>query len=103
MARPQIELDAELVRELCRAQLTNDEIAVCCKCSPDTLTRRFAEQLKEWKSEGVSSVRRELFKTATDNRASGKTAAMIFFLKNYGGMSDNVNVNQKVTVSHEDG
>lgn len=87
MARPKIELDESLVQELAKAQLTDKEIAQICKCSVDTLTRRFADSLKEWKLEGVGSVRRKLFTTAM-GESKGSTTAMIFFLKNYGGMAD---------------
>lgn len=87
MARPKLELDEVLVADLARAQLTDKEIAQICKCSVDTLTRRFADSLKEWKLEGVGSVRRKLFTTAL-GESKGSTTAMIFFLKNYGGMAD---------------
>src|SRR5579859_2228035 len=91
MARPQIELDAELVKSFCQAQLTTAEIAVICKCSKDTIERRFAATLKEWKDEGVGSVRRRLFQSALGQiEGASQTTAMIFFLKNYGGMSDKV-------------
>lgn len=88
MGRPQIELDPVLVQSLANAQLTNVEIAEICNCEEKTLTRRFGESLKRWKDEGVGSVRRKLFTRAMDDKYPGATTAMIFFLKNYGGMAD---------------
>lgn len=87
MARPRKRLNAELVMQLAQAQLTTAEIATICKCSKDTIERRFAARLKAWKDEGVGSVRRELFLTAMST-SKGKVPAMIFYLKNYGGMAD---------------
>lgn len=87
MARPKKELDPKLIEELASAQLTNVEIARICGCEEKTITRRFGERLKRWKEQGVGSVRRELYATAMGN-SKGKVTAMIFFLKNYGGMAD---------------
>jgi hypothetical protein len=87
MARPTIEIDEDLVHQLANAQLTTAEIAKICGVSKDTIERRFAATLKEWKDEGVGSIRRELYITALGS-SKGKVSAMIFFLKNYGGMTD---------------
>lgn len=87
MARPRKKLNTKLVRQLAQAQLTTPEIATICGCSADTIERRFAGSLKAWKDEGVGSVRRELFITAM-GKSKGKVSSMIFYLKNYGGMSD---------------
>jgi hypothetical protein len=89
MARPTIKIDEALVRELANAQLTTPEIARICDCSEDTIERRFAGLLKEWKDEGVGSVRRRLYMSALGKvEGANQTTAMIFFLKNYGGMTD---------------
>ena len=53
----------------------------------DTLQRRYAEVIKIWRGQGPMSVRRELYTTAIGS-SKGKVPAMIFFLKNYGGMAD---------------
>ena len=87
MARPRKYINRKLVKELAQAQLTNAEIARICKVSPDTIERRYAVAIKEWRRIGVGSVRRELFTTAMGT-SKGKVTAAIFFLKNYGGMSD---------------
>lgn len=100
MARPQKKLSTKLVEQLAKAQLTNVEIAQICHCSEDTLVRRYAERLKAWKSQGVGSVRRELFRTAM-GKSRMKASAMIFFLKNYGDMRDVVAAKVSGTVTHE--
>jgi AraC-like DNA-binding protein len=90
--RPRKRVSARVVEQLAKAQLTNEEIARICNCSVDTLTRRFAERLKAWKSVGVGSARRELYRVGMSRDGAGKTSALIFFLKNYGNMRDNVAV-----------
>lgn len=87
MARPRKYIDRKLMKELALAQLTNAEIARILKVSPDTIERRYAVAIKEWRRIGTGSVRRELFVTAM-GQSKGKVTACIFFLKNYGGMSD---------------
>lgn len=90
MARPRRYVDRKLLKELCMAQLTNDEIARCLRVSWDTLERRYAEAIKAWRVAGPGSVRRKLYTTATGpDDAPGRMTAMIFYLKNYGGMADN--------------
>ena len=86
--RPRLKIDGNLVAELAQAQLTDREIARICKCSVDTLTRHFADTIKENKLEGVGSMRRKLFVTGM-GEGKGAITAMIFYLKNYGGMADN--------------
>lgn len=102
MARKRKWIDRKLLKELCLAQLTDEELARCLKVSPDTLTRRYAESIKAWKKQGVASMRRRLFTTAMQDvpilnkegdvigtqPKSGATTAMIFFLKNFGDMAD---------------
>lgn len=82
IGRPRKRLSARVIEQLARAQLTNEEIARICNCSADTLTRRFAERLKAWKSVGVGSARRELYRQGMSRSGAGKTSALIFFLKN---------------------
>lgn len=87
MARRRKWLDRKLMKQLAQAQLTNEEIAVCLKVSADTLERRYAGAIKEWKRQGVGSVRRKLFILAMSDEKNAATG-MIFFLKNYAGMAD---------------
>lgn len=80
-------VNRHILKELCQAQLSNDEISRVLRVSWDTLDRRYAEAIKAWRTLGPASVRRELFLTAMGD-SKGKLGAMIFYLKNYGGMAD---------------
>lgn len=92
MARPQVEIDAKVFKNLCAIFCTLDEIAGVFDCSPDTVERwckrelkmSFAEAYKKESGRGKSSLRRAQFKLAE------KSAAMAIFLgKNYLGQTDN--------------
>lgn len=92
MARPQVEIDAKVFKNLCAIFCTLDEIAGVFDCSPDTIERwckrefkmSFAEVYKKESGRGKSSLRRAQFKLAE------KSAAMAIFLgKNYLGQTDN--------------
>lgn len=95
MARPQVEIDAKVFKNLCAIFCTLDEIAGVFDCSPDTIERwckrefkmSFAEVYKKESGRGKSSLRRAQFKLAE------KSAAMAIFLgKNYLGQTDNPQV-----------
>lgn len=94
MARRRKYINRITLKALAQAQFSNDEISTALRVSWDTLARRYAEPIKKWRQEGVASVRRELFMTAMGD-SKGKVPCMIFFLKNYGGMSDKVDVQEK--------
>ena len=93
-------IDRKLLKELCQAQCSNEEIAGALRVSWDTLQRRYAEVIKVWRGAGVMSARRRLFDLGMREDSvfnkQGKeigtrptsVSALIFFLKNYGGMSD---------------
>jgi len=89
--RPRKKIDSELVERLAEAQLTTAEIASICKCSPDTIERRFSEVLRRGRAVGTGSVKRELYVTALGS-SKAKAAAMIFFLKAHAGLSDRFTV-----------
>jgi hypothetical protein len=89
--RPRKPIDLQLVETLSEAQLTVVEISHVVGVSTDTLERRCMEVLKRGRSKGVAHVRRELYACAIGNGRS-KAACVIFFLKNYGGCSDNVTI-----------
>lgn len=59
MARPKLVLDEETVYDLASIHCTDEEIACMLKCSVDTLTRGFAEVLKEGRSVGKKCIRRK--------------------------------------------
>lgn len=94
MPRKRKWIDRKAMKELAMCQLTNEEMARILKVSPDTLERRYAGALKEWKKQGVGSMRRRLYETAMGN-SKGAITAMIFFLKNFGGMADQVQTNER--------
>ena len=103
MSRPRKYVNRHILKELCQAQLSNDEISRVLRVSWDTLERRYAEAIKAWRMLGPASVRRELYLTAMGT-SKGKLGAMIFYLKNYGGMADKASIpledGFKVTVEH---
>jgi hypothetical protein len=93
-------IDRNLLKDMCLAQCSNEEIANALRTSWDTLQRRYAEAIKVWRAEGPMSARRRLFTLGMrddpvfnkDGVAIGYKPAsvpsLIFYLKNYGGMAD---------------
>lgn len=93
-------IDRKLLKELCLAQCTNDEIAGALRVSWDTLQRRYAEPIRIWRGAGPMSARRRLYNLGMSDEpiVSKKgevvgykptsVTSLIFYLKNYGGMSD---------------
>lgn len=65
VARPQLQIDPDLVKRLASIMCTMDEIAATVGCSVDTLERRFAEVIKTGQMEGRMSLRRAQFQSAT--------------------------------------
>jgi len=86
MARPKIVIDENLVYDLAKIHCTMEEIAAMCKCSVDTLERRFADIIKKGKEEGKQSLRRKMFEKANE----GNTTMMIWLSKQHLGMSDKI-------------
>lgn len=64
MARPLKIIDPHQVRSLAAIGCTDQEIAVALNTSPDTLTRRFREQLNNGREECKTSLRRMQWKAA---------------------------------------
>lgn len=79
-------INSELVISLARIHCTMAEIAAVCKCSEDTLHRRFAGVIKLAKEEGKSSFRRSMYLTAV-----GRKEKKIVYLK------------EKIKKKHPDG
>lgn len=84
MARPRMKLDKKLILSLAQAGCTDEEIAVHLECSPDTLTRRFADILKRGRSHLRMSLRRAQVKKALD----GDNTMMIWLGKILLGQKD---------------
>lgn len=78
----------KLIENLGRIMCTEEEIAQCLNCSPETLMNGnnrelFKEALKKGQSQGKMSLRRNLYKLSET-----KPAVAIFLAKNYLGMTD---------------
>jgi AraC-like DNA-binding protein len=58
------EVDEDLVRQLAALHCSQEEIARACRCSVDTLTRRFAEALSDGAAECRTSLKRMMFASA---------------------------------------
>jgi len=59
-------LTEERILDLARIQCTMTEIAACCKCSVDTLEKRFTDVIKRGYEEGKESLRRAQVKKAME-------------------------------------
>ncbi len=89
MARPRTNIDLVELEKLYGLQCTDREVAAYLGISSRTLERRkaekkFAETIDRAKAKGQVSVRRHLFRLATN----GNVAAAIFLAKNVLGYRD---------------
>lgn len=57
MPRPKAKIDVERIKALAQMQASNEEIARTCGIDRRTLERHYARELKEWKSEGLETIR----------------------------------------------
>jgi len=103
MAAKKIQIDWEIVDELCKIQCTGEEIADVLGCSYDTLERRCkevhktacADYIKKKAAGGKSSLRRMQYKAA-----EGGNATMLIWLgKQYLGQSDKVESKSDVNLT----
>lgn len=105
VGRPQIEIPKKQFENLCALFCTLEEIATVLDCSSDTVERwckreygeNFAEVFKKKSALGKTSLRRNAFKLAQTN-----TAMCIFLLKNYLGLKDTVEYEDKEAISRLD-
>ena len=96
MGRTVIEIDFDILEELCSIQCTNEEIVSVLKVSIDTVRRRvkenfgitFAVYYKQFSSKGLISLRRTQFHQAEDN-----VSMSIHLGKQYLGQSDKKDIN----------
>lgn len=82
--RPPIEIDLGQLETLAKIQCTYEEIAAVLRISPDTLSRNYAERIKEFRSAGKGSLRKAQWKAAL----GGNVTMQIWLGKNELGQSD---------------
>lgn len=93
MGRPKAKVDEVLVEELAGFGCTKTEIAAACKCSVDTLDRRFADKM----AKGFEIGKKRLRKSMWNSALSGNVVAQIFLCKNVLGMADKIESKAEVT------
>jgi predicted transcriptional regulator len=64
--RPKIEIDVEILRNLCEIQCTVKEIAYVLGVSVDTLNRNYSEAIQAGKSQGKIALRRAQWRNALE-------------------------------------
>ena len=89
MPRPKSKIDLDELEKLCAMQCTDEDIAAFLGVSTRTIERRrkmpsFREAMERGKAKGRVSVRRNLFRLATN----GNLGANIFLAKNLLGYKD---------------
>ena len=89
MARPKAKIDLVELEKLCAMQCTDEEIAAFFGVSTKTVERRrkvprFSDVMEQARAKGRVSVRRNLFRLASN----GNVAAAIFLAKNLLGYRD---------------
>jgi hypothetical protein len=87
VGRPKKELDVEQIRELAMIQCTDGEIAAVMRVSVDTITRNYAEMIKEGREHGKSSLRRAQYKLAL----TGNAQMLIWLGRFYLGQKEEIN------------
>jgi len=95
MGRPKSKVDREQVIELASFSLTNSEIAQALKTSPDTLERRFHNDLIKGREKAKASIRRKQFEIAT----AGNVTMLIWLGKQLLGQKDQVGITGEVGVT----
>jgi hypothetical protein len=89
LARPKAKIDLVELEKLCAMQCTDEEIAAFFGVSTKTVERRrkvqrFSDVMEQARAKGRVSVRRNLFRLASN----GNVAAAIFLAKNLLGYRD---------------
>ena len=89
MPRPKAKIDLAELEKLCAMQCTDEEIAAFFGVSTKTIERRrkvprFSDVMEQARAKGRVSVRRNLFRLASN----GNVAAAIFLAKNLLGYRD---------------
>lgn len=104
MARPKKKIDKEQVCKLAAINCSYAEIAAVVGCNESTLTRRFAQVIKEGREQGKTSLKRAMWKNAIQKE---NITMQIWLSKQLLGYTDKVeekietNVKQNVTYEIE--
>lgn len=85
MARPKIEIDPVMVMKLARSGCTNIEISDFYLCSPDTIERRFADEIAKGKASLKMSLRKAQIRSALKDK---NVTMMIWLGKQLLGQTD---------------
>lgn len=88
-----MKVDIEELEKLAAMQCTTQEIADWFGISKDTIERRFMDLLNVGRSKGKISMKRALFTKAQ----KGDLGAIIWWQKNFSGMSDKIEQKSEVT------
>lgn len=88
-------IDPEEVEKLAAMACTTEEIAHWFDVSSDTIERNFAAILKKGRSKGKMSMKRALFQKVQ----AGDLGAMVWWGKNFAGMSDKVEQKQEINLT----
>lgn len=88
MARPKKKISEKLVRKLASIQCSYAEIAAVVGCDESTLTRRFAQAIKEGRERGCRSLKRRQWEIAMDKLHPKAPTMLIWLGKQYLGQSD---------------
>lgn len=89
MARPVKPIDEELLKRLCTILCTTEEMAAILEVSKDTLERRYAAEIKQWREGGKMSLRRAQYQAAM----KGNTTLLVWLGKQHLGQSDKTDFN----------
>jgi len=96
MAPPFKKVDKDLVEKLAQIHCTNEEIALICGVSADTIERRCAGIIKRGRANGRASLRRMQYKKALE----GNPAMLIWLGKQILGQRDMPEINNEDLVGY---
>lgn len=92
MSRPKANIDPEQVKQLAMIQCSYAEMAAVVGCNESTLTRRFAQVIKEGREVGKSSLKRAQYKAAMN----GNPTMLIWLGKQHLEQKDQPMFNQSI-------
>lgn len=95
--RPKKDIDPEQVRKLAMINCSYEEMAAILKCDESTLTRRFAQVIKEGRANLKTSLKRAMYTKAVTEK---NTTMQIWLSKALLGYRDNVDITGDINVEH---